>query len=283
MAPSKRCKKLLGSPFRRKNQHGKGFSVHLGKDIPQSGEQKASQTLLDLKNDPQGTDSGTRAYLAMRTWVAYGREVKEGHEGWPSSFLSKWVAKSGGRGSGGKHGSSCKWSFSGIDVGYVRWCQETRWWCRFSSVGHAEKVGEVVWRLSDLVWTGLIVTGPTDNATDCANMDTIRPYSKGFGAFAWRIPIFVTVLKTILRHSKLFEGFKVQLGEDPIQARRGGIRARGEGTSSPVMSKYDMNAHVYDLIEVDLGILVKTYRIPLDLTPVCLTLSLLWTISLMTP
>ncbi|GKA64389.1 hypothetical protein Tco_0763995 [Tanacetum coccineum] len=32
----------------------------------------------------------------------------------------------------------------------------------------------------------------------------------------------------LLRHSKLFEGFKVQLGEDPIQARRGGLRAGGE-------------------------------------------------------
>ncbi|GJX34379.1 hypothetical protein Tco_0245936 [Tanacetum coccineum] len=59
-----------------------------------------------------------------------------------------------------------------------------------------------------------------------------RPYREGFGAFAWRIPILVTVSKTVLRHSKLFEGFKVQLGEDPIQARRGGLRARGEELSA---------------------------------------------------
>ncbi|GJT48330.1 hypothetical protein Tco_0974487 [Tanacetum coccineum] len=38
--------------------------------------------------------------------------------------------------------------------------------------------------------------------------------------------------RDLLRHSKLFEGFKVQLGEDPIQARKGGLRAGGEGTSS---------------------------------------------------
>nr|GEV66987.1 uncharacterized mitochondrial protein AtMg00810-like [Tanacetum cinerariifolium] len=48
-------------------------------------------------------------------------------------------------------------------------------------------------------------------------------------AFAWQIPILVTVLKTVLHHSELFKGFKVQLGEDPIQARMGGLRAGGEG------------------------------------------------------
>ncbi|GJX02495.1 hypothetical protein Tco_0186408 [Tanacetum coccineum] len=32
------------------------------------------------------------------------------------------------------------------------------------------------------------------------------PYREGFGAFAWRIPILVIVSKTVLRHSKLFEG-----------------------------------------------------------------------------
>nr|GEV49543.1 hypothetical protein [Tanacetum cinerariifolium] len=51
---------------------------------------------------------------------------------------------------------------------------------------------------------------------------------EGFGAFTWRIPILITVTKAVLRHSKLFEGFKVQLGEDLIQARRGGLRAGGE-------------------------------------------------------
>ncbi|GKD35731.1 hypothetical protein Tco_1251240 [Tanacetum coccineum] len=55
-----------------------------------------------------------------------------------------------------------------------------------------------------------------------------EPYREWFGAFLWRIPILVTVLKTVLRHSKLFEGFKVQLGEDLIQARRGGLQAGGE-------------------------------------------------------
>ncbi|GJX77391.1 hypothetical protein Tco_0324202, partial [Tanacetum coccineum] len=59
-----------------------------------------------------------------------------------------------------------------------------------------------------------------------------RTYRKGFGAFAWRIPILVVVSKIVLRHLKLFEGFKVQLGEYPIQAQRGGLRAGGEGTSS---------------------------------------------------
>nr|GEV83579.1 zinc finger, CCHC-type [Tanacetum cinerariifolium] len=55
-----------------------------------------------------------------------------------------------------------------------------------------------------------------------------KPYREGFGSFAWRIPILVTVSKTVLRHWKLFEGFMVQLGEDPIRARRGGPRAKEE-------------------------------------------------------
>nr|GEW28319.1 hypothetical protein [Tanacetum cinerariifolium] len=58
-----------------------------------------------------------------------------------------------------------------------------------------------------------------------------KPYHEGFGPFAWQIPILVTISKTVLRNSKLFEGFKVQLGEDPIQARRKGIQAREEGTT----------------------------------------------------
>ncbi|GKG24523.1 hypothetical protein Tco_0395151, partial [Tanacetum coccineum] len=36
------------------------------------------------------------------------------------------------------------------------------------------RLGRVVLRLFDLVGTGLIVAGPTDDATDCANMGTIR-------------------------------------------------------------------------------------------------------------
>ncbi|GKD59723.1 hypothetical protein Tco_1297232 [Tanacetum coccineum] len=87
--------------FHRKNQHGKAFSVHLGEDSPRSSEQRGSQTLLDLQKDLQDTDSGTRAYLVVRTWVTYERgtllEIKEDREGWPSSFLPKWAAKSGGR------------------------------------------------------------------------------------------------------------------------------------------------------------------------------------------
>ncbi|GJT00600.1 hypothetical protein Tco_0821769 [Tanacetum coccineum] len=55
-----------------------------------------------------------------------------------------------------------------------------------------------------------------------------KPYREGFGAFVWQITILVTISKTVLRHSKLFEGFKVQLGEDPIRARRGGLRPREE-------------------------------------------------------
>ncbi|GJZ81332.1 hypothetical protein Tco_0646326 [Tanacetum coccineum] len=47
-----------------------------------------------------------------------------------------------------------------------------------------------------------------------------------------RIEEFLGCLRdcqTVSRHLKLFEGFKVQLGEDPIQAQRGGLRAGGEG------------------------------------------------------
>ncbi|GJR76239.1 hypothetical protein Tco_0088604 [Tanacetum coccineum] len=55
-----------------------------------------------------------------------------------------------------------------------------------------------------------------------------RPYHQGFGAFAWRIPILVTISKTVLRHLKIFKGFKVQLGEDPIRAQWGGLRAEEE-------------------------------------------------------
>ncbi|GJY10767.1 hypothetical protein Tco_0378952 [Tanacetum coccineum] len=71
-----------------------------------------------------------------------------------------------------------------------------------------------------------------------------RPYREGFGAFAWQIPILVTISKTVLCHSKLFEGLKVQLGEDPIRARRGGLQARdGEEfndflTLYPIPSEY---------------------------------------------
>nr|GFB15765.1 hypothetical protein [Tanacetum cinerariifolium] len=60
-------------PFCHRSQHGKAFSVHLGEDNPRSSEQRELQALLDLQKDPHGMDLGTRAYLAMRTWVAYGK------------------------------------------------------------------------------------------------------------------------------------------------------------------------------------------------------------------
>nr|GFA49268.1 hypothetical protein [Tanacetum cinerariifolium] len=43
-----------------------------------------------------------------------------------------------------------------------------------------------------------------------------------------------------LRHSKLFEGFKVQLGEDLIQARRGGLRAGGDEKLPPNIEENPM-------------------------------------------
>ncbi|GJZ64231.1 hypothetical protein Tco_0620652 [Tanacetum coccineum] len=50
-------------------------------------------------------------------------------------------------------------------------------WCAFRSSGG--KSGGGYWRsrglvVIDSVWTGLIVAGPMDGSTDCANMDTIR-------------------------------------------------------------------------------------------------------------
>ncbi|GJW46184.1 hypothetical protein Tco_0077830 [Tanacetum coccineum] len=51
----------------------------------------------------------------------------------------------------------------------------------------------------------------------------------------------------VLRHSKLFEGLKVQLGEDPIQARRGGLRAGGE---APVINAEPISVvHPSDVVE----------------------------------
>nr|GEV32234.1 hypothetical protein [Tanacetum cinerariifolium] len=63
-----------------------------------------------------------------------------------------------------------------------------------------------------------------------------KPYREGFRAFAWQILILVTISKIVFRHLKLFKGFKVQLGEDPIRDRRGGLRVEEEGTSSSPQS-----------------------------------------------
>ncbi|GJR68261.1 hypothetical protein Tco_0014326 [Tanacetum coccineum] len=75
---------------------------------------------------------------------------------------------------------------------------------------------------------------------DCQVLDNLlsMPCPEGFGAFAWRIPLLVTVSKTTLCHSKLFQGFNVQLGEVPIQAQRGDLRARGDDTSSSPPVEY---------------------------------------------
>ncbi|GJU37483.1 hypothetical protein Tco_1185837 [Tanacetum coccineum] len=160
------------------------------------------QTLGDLVR------SGGVTSLRFDDFIVGFYESRTNHKGRISrsgSTISKWRVS---KGSGGKHGSSYKWSFS----------------------------------------------GPMDGATDCANMGTIRlrwdlrvlgmleglpknciphslpwPDREGFEAFAWRIPILVTISKIVLRHLKLFKGFKVQLGKEPIQARRGGLRAGGEG------------------------------------------------------
>ncbi|GJY71667.1 hypothetical protein Tco_0475370 [Tanacetum coccineum] len=57
----------------------------------------------------------------------------------------------------------------------------------------------------------------------------------GLGPFAWDgFPILVSISKTVLCRSKLFEGFKVQSGKDLIRARRGGLQAGEEGPESPV-------------------------------------------------
>nr|GFA09354.1 DnaJ homolog subfamily C member 17 [Tanacetum cinerariifolium] len=66
------------------------------------------------------------------------------------------------------------------------------------------------------------------------------PYREGFGTFAWRIPILVTISKTVLRHLKLFKVFKVQLGEDRIRARRGDLRAEEEGEEGTKLSNEDI-------------------------------------------
>nr|GEW11105.1 hypothetical protein [Tanacetum cinerariifolium] len=63
-----------------------------------------------------------------------------------------------------------------------------------------------------------------------------KPYREGFRAFVWQILILVTISKIVFRHLKLFKGFKVQLGEDPIRDRRVGLRVGEEGTSSSPQS-----------------------------------------------
>ncbi|GJY08320.1 hypothetical protein Tco_0375374 [Tanacetum coccineum] len=90
------CKKLPESLFLSKSQHGKVIFSHLGGNRPHPLTKVVTDP-CGTQKDPQGMDSGTRAYLDVRTWVAYGREVKEDRGGWPSSLLPKWATKSGGR------------------------------------------------------------------------------------------------------------------------------------------------------------------------------------------
>ncbi|GJR72988.1 hypothetical protein Tco_0085353 [Tanacetum coccineum] len=84
-----------------------------------------------------------------------------------------------------------------------------------------------------------------------------KPYHEGFRAFAWRIPILVTISKTVLRHSKLFEGFKVQLGEDPVRARKGGLQA-GEEVVSLVTPP---------MLQLIPAVLAKPSSLPLNQNP----------------
>ncbi|GKC48396.1 hypothetical protein Tco_1066118 [Tanacetum coccineum] len=211
------------------------FSINLEEDSPQSSKQRGSHILLDLQKDPQGTDSGT--------------QVREDPRGWPSSFLPKLAAKSGGRfisrlpfssalasegplpsiffpilllslfrassnpttlsrclrtlgnlvRSGGvtslvpsrvlhhrvmaraKHGQYSDQVVTSVVLMLLSRILCGSYGAREPSGGVVslplvmpKKVGEVVWRLFDLVWTGLIVIGPTDGATDYANIGTIK-------------------------------------------------------------------------------------------------------------
>ncbi|GJW32798.1 hypothetical protein Tco_0052830 [Tanacetum coccineum] len=58
IAPSKRCKKLSGSPFHHKNQYGKAFLVRPEEDNPRSSKQKGLQSLRNLQRVLQGLGEG---------------------------------------------------------------------------------------------------------------------------------------------------------------------------------------------------------------------------------
>ncbi|GJZ02735.1 putative ribonuclease H-like domain-containing protein [Tanacetum coccineum] len=80
----------------------------------------------------------------------------------------------------------------------------------------------VVARYAEFFEKSLISQEVSGTAVDLEEIKMeIHHLLKSLAKFLWR-------LKTVLRHSKLFEGLNVQLGEDPIQARRGGLRAGGE-------------------------------------------------------
>ncbi|GKC24729.1 hypothetical protein Tco_1026879 [Tanacetum coccineum] len=77
---------------------------------------------------------------------------------------------------------------------------------------------------------------------------SIRVLSKALARRVWGLRVVDSHtgnhLEIVLRHSKLIEGFNVQLGEDPIRARRGGLRARDEdsiATQTCELSKEEFN------------------------------------------
>nr|GEW57362.1 hypothetical protein [Tanacetum cinerariifolium] len=107
---------------KKKLSQGASTSVHLREDSLRSSEQRKSQTLLDLQNDPRGACMGNAdplyggMLLFGKGWGMYlpcgggnmsrcksigynytvKKEVKEDRGGWPSSLLPKWAAKSRG-------------------------------------------------------------------------------------------------------------------------------------------------------------------------------------------
>nr|GEV77556.1 zinc finger, CCHC-type [Tanacetum cinerariifolium] len=64
--------------------------------------------------------------------------------------------------------------------------------------------------------------------------------------FAWRIPILVTIPKMVLRHLKLFEGYWLQLGEDPIQALKGRPLNQRGGDANPIRTLGDYSKPSYE-------------------------------------
>nr|GEZ97258.1 hypothetical protein [Tanacetum cinerariifolium] len=156
--------------FHHKNQYGKAFLVHLREDIPRSSKQIGSQILLDLRKDLKDMGSDIRAYLVLHTWVAgspYGEitNLSLERETWGLSINNTH------RGLGVRirmsRYKSIRYMYTTRGQGGLQ---------RLAIFG-SSKVGCQKWGsfISRLPFSSTLASkGPTDGATDCENIGTIR-------------------------------------------------------------------------------------------------------------